>query len=87
MKLNGIEAPYVLKFSLNQAGVARSIQLPALKKDNQFEIKTTRVAVGETSVRIALAVKGTAGAYKVDAKGKVVKNYNKQLEIKIPLKK
>lgn len=149
MKLNGIEDPYVLKFSLKQAGVARNIQLPALKKDNQFEIKTNRVAVGETSVRIALAVKGvatqaqalgydiydnlgneleyiaresvattqntvsedllfealrpaaeyliirpyqavfekgTAGAYKVDAKGNVVKNYNKQLEIKIPLK-
>lgn len=149
MKLNGIEDPYVLKFSLKQAGVARNIQLPALKKDNQFEIKTNHVAVGETSVRIALAVKGvatqaqalgydiydnlgneleyiaresvattqntvsedllfealrpaaeyliirpyqavfekgTAGAYKVDAKGNVVKNYNKQLEIKIPLK-
>lgn len=149
VKLNGIEDPYVLKFSLKQAGVARNIQLPALKKDNQFEIKTNRVAVGETSVRIALAVKGvatqaqalgydiydnlgneleyiaresvatthntvsedllfealrpaaeyliirpyqavfekgTARAYKVDAKGNVVKNYNKQLEIKIPLK-
>jgi hypothetical protein len=149
VKLNGIEDPYVLKFSLKQAGVARNIQLPALKKDNQFEIKTNHVAVGETSVRVALAVKGvatqaqalgydiydnlgneleyiaresvattqntvsedllfealrpaaeyliirpyqavfekgTAGAYKVDAKGNVVKNYNKQLEIKIPLK-
>jgi len=149
VKLNGIEDPYVLKFSLKQAGIVRNIQLPALKKDNQFEIKTTRVAAGETSVRIALAVrgvatqaqalgydiydnlgneleyiardsvaatqntvsedllfeapssaaeyliikpylavfeKGTAGAYKVDAKGNVVKNYNKQLEIKIPLK-
>lgn len=126
------------------------LDIKKAQKDNPFEIKTTRVAVGETSVRIALAVKGTAnqaqalgydiydnlgneleyiaresvattqnsvsedllfealrpaaeyliirpyqavfekgtaGAYKVDAKGKVVKNYNKQLEIKIPLKK
>lgn len=149
VKLNGIENPYVLKFSLKQAGLVRNIQLPAIKKDNQFEIKTTRVAAGETSVRIALAVKGVAtqgqalgydiydnlgnklesiardsiaatqntvsedllfeaprsaaeylvirpyqavfekgntGAYKLDAKGNVVKNYNKQLEIKIPLK-
>lgn len=149
VKLNGIDEPYVLKFSLKQAGLVRNIQLPAIKKDNQFEIKTTRVAAGETSVRIALAVKGVAtqaqalgydiydnlgnelefiardsvaatqntvsedllfeapssaaeyliirpyqavfekgntGAYKVDAKGNVVKNYNKQLEIKIPLK-
>jgi hypothetical protein len=38
----------------------RNIQLPAIKIDNQFEIKTTRVAAGETSVRIALAVKGVA---------------------------
>ncbi|MEK5182643.1 DUF5643 domain-containing protein [Paenibacillus odorifer] len=149
VKLNGIENPYVLKFSLKQAGLVRNIQLPAIKNDNQFEIKTTRVAAGETSVRIALAVKGVAtqgqalgydiydnlgnklesiardsvaatqntvsedllfeaprsaaeylvirpyqavfekgntGAYKLDAKGNVVKNYNKQLEIKIPLK-
>lgn len=149
VKLNGIDEPYVLKFSLKQAGLVRNIQLPAIKKDNQFEIKTTRVAAGETSVRIALAVKGVAtqgqalgydiydnlgnklesiardsiaatqntvsedllfeaprsaaeylvirpyqavfekgntGAYKLDAKGNVVKNYNKQLEIKIPLK-
>lgn len=34
----------------------------------------------------AVFEKGNTGAYKLDAKGNVVKNYNKQLEIKIPLK-
>ncbi|MFC3747312.1 DUF5643 domain-containing protein [Paenibacillus sp. GCM10012306] len=34
----------------------------------------------------AVFEKGNSGAYKLDAKGDVVKNYNKQLEIKIPLK-
>lgn len=150
VELQGIQEPYVLKFSLKQEGVVRNIQPPAPKADSQFEIETTRVAVGEASVRIALAVKGVpniqaydigydiydnlgnelnsiardtvaitrdttsedllfgkinpaaeyliirpykavfekgnTGAYKLDSKGKVVKIYNEQLEMKIPLK-
>ncbi|AIQ61627.1 DUF5643 domain-containing protein [Paenibacillus borealis] len=34
----------------------------------------------------AAFAKGSSGAYKLDAQGKVIKDYNKQLEIKIPLK-
>jgi hypothetical protein len=149
VKLDGIQNPYTLNFTLKYGGLVRNIQSPAPKSDKQFNIQTTRVAVGEASVRIALAVtgvpeqaqaigydvydnlgnelnmiaresttitknttsedllfeklrpdaqyliirpyqavfeKGNTGAYKLDAKGNVIKNYNKQLEIKIPLK-
>ncbi|MFF2017839.1 DUF5643 domain-containing protein [Paenibacillus sp. NPDC058177] len=149
LKLNGVQDPYTLKFSLKQGGLVRNIQAPAPKADKQFKIQTNVVAVGEASVRIGLTVtgvpeqaqamaydiydnlgnkvefiaresakvtkdttsedllfekirpdaqyltirpyeavfeNGNSGVYKLDAKGEVVKNYNKQLEIKIPLK-
>ncbi|CQR51637.1 hypothetical protein [Paenibacillus riograndensis] len=153
VKLQGVQEPYVLKLPFKQEGVVRNIQPPAPKADSPFQIETTRIAAGESSVRIALAVKGVPeqahnigydiydnlgneldmiamesdaynkdaikgtifqdllygaigpdaefliirpyqavfekgnqGLYKLDAKGNVIKNYYKQLEIKIPLK-
>ncbi|KWX78496.1 hypothetical protein SAMN05216191_102271 [Paenibacillus jilunlii] len=153
VKLQGVQEPYVLKLPFKQEGVVRNIQPPAPKADSQFQIGTTRIAAGEGSVRIELAVKGVPeqahhigydiydnlgneldmiardskpytrdtikdtifedllygavrpdaefliirpyqavfekgnqGLYKLDAKGNVIKNYYKQLEIKIPLK-